>query len=273
MDSKARFEPRPLGRTGRVVGPLGLAASFGVGETGVLEAFERGVRYFYWGSLRRGSFGRGLREVLKKGREQSTVVIQTYTRIGMLMGPSVRRALRKLDTDHADVLLLGWWNSTPPQRILDAAQRLKDAGTVKHIALSTHERPLVAELATSQYEVFHMRYNAAHRGAEKEIFPHIPEARDSRPGIIAFTATRWGQLCARPKGLDPSVPVPTAGDCYRFCLSDRHVDVALCGARNDQDVKDALDNLDKGPMTPEEIAWMKTVGDAVRARATNLRDR
>ncbi len=43
----ASFEPRPLGRTGKVVGPLGLAASYGVGEKGVELAFERGVRYFY----------------------------------------------------------------------------------------------------------------------------------------------------------------------------------------------------------------------------------
>ena len=53
----AGFAPRPLGRTGKLVGPLGLAASFGVGETGVEIAHERGVNYFYWGSMRKTAFG------------------------------------------------------------------------------------------------------------------------------------------------------------------------------------------------------------------------
>lgn len=268
----AGFEPRALGKTGRIVGPLGLAASFGVGAAGVEEAYERGVRYFYWGSLRRGDFGRGLGKVLKKDRAGTTLVIQTYTRLAMLMGVSLRRALRKLETDHADVLLLGWWNSEPPRRIVDAALRLRDAGVVKHVALSTHHRPLVP-LLSKDWDAVHLRYNAVHRGAEKEIFPHLPAARDSRLGVVAFTATRWGNLLVRPRGLDPSVPVPTAGDCYRFCLSDPHVDVAVCGARSTEDVRSACDAMAKGPMSEDELAWMRKVGDAVRAVSTGLRDR
>jgi predicted aldo/keto reductase-like oxidoreductase len=268
----AGFAPRPLGRTGKLVGPLGLAASFGVGERGVEIAYERGCRYFYWGSFRRAAFGRGLKNIMAKDRAGTQLVIQSYTRIGMLMGVSVRRALRQLGTDHCDVLLLGWWNGMPPTRIMDAARRLKDAGTVKHIAVSTHARPKVPEFSGT-FDVVHMRYNAAHRGAEKEIFPHIPEARDSRAGIVAFTATRWGHLLKPAKGLDPSIKVPTAGDCYRFCVTDPHVDVAICGGRNDQDVIDACDAMDRGPMSPDELAWMRKVGDAVRGNATSLRDR
>jgi len=266
------FEPRPLGRTGKIVGPLGLASSFGVGERGVEIAHERGCRYFYWGSLRRAGFGRGLRNVLARDREKTTLVIQTYTRIGMLMGVSVRRALRKLGTDRCEVLLLGWWNAMPPARIIDAAKRLRDSGVVKHLAVSTHARPKVPELA-GVFDIVHLRYNAVHRGAEKEIFPHIPEARDSRAGIVAFTATRWGHLLQRPKGLEESVPVPTAGDCYRFCLTDPHVDVVLCGARNDADVVHACDAMEKGPLSADEVAWMRKVGDSVRATVTKVRDR
>jgi aryl-alcohol dehydrogenase-like predicted oxidoreductase len=256
----AGFEPRPLGRTGKLVGPLGLAASYGVGEKGVELAFERGVRYFYWGSLRKTSYGKGLKNVLAKDRAGTTLVIQTYTRIGMLMGVSLRRALRWLGTDHCDVLLLGWWNGMPPARIMDAARRLKDSGAVKHLAVSTHERPKVPEFS-GIFDIVHVRYNAAHRGAEKEIFPHIPEARDSRAGIVAFTATRWGKLLKPQRGLDGKTP--TAADCYRFCLTDPHVDVVIAGARNDQDVIDACDGMAKGPLSPDELGWMRRVGDVV----------
>ena len=44
------------------------------------------------------------------------VVIQTYTRLGVLMRWSLCRALRSLGTDHADVLLLGWCGMQPAEQ-------------------------------------------------------------------------------------------------------------------------------------------------------------
>ena len=67
--------------------------------------------------------------------------------------------------------------------------------------------------------------------------------------------------------------MPTAGDCYRFCLSQEKVDVVLCGARSEADVHHALDGLAKGPMSESELAWMRQVGDAVRGTVTTIRDR
>lgn len=265
------FEPRALGRTGKIVGPLGLAASYGADEKAVEAAFERGVRYFYWGSMRTASFGRGLASVCRKDREKVVVCLQTYSPLGSYFGRSVRSGLRKLGIEQCDVLLLGYWNRIPPPRIVDAAKRLRDQGLVKHVALSTHERPIVAQLGTGpDYDVFHLRYNATHRGAEQEIFAKLPEAREARAGLVCFTATRWGHLL-RPKGLPPDVPVPTAGDCYRFCLTPRHVDLVIAGSQDEKQVHHALDALEKGPMTPDELAWMRRVGDHVRKTATKLR--
>jgi len=48
------FAPVVLGRTGLVVGRLGVAASYGVPTKAVEEAFEQGVNYLYWGTYRRG---------------------------------------------------------------------------------------------------------------------------------------------------------------------------------------------------------------------------
>ena len=71
------FEPRALGRTGKLVGPLGLAASYGADDKAVEAAFERGVRYFYWGSFRKASYGRGLKNVCAKARDKTVVCIQS----------------------------------------------------------------------------------------------------------------------------------------------------------------------------------------------------
>jgi aryl-alcohol dehydrogenase-like predicted oxidoreductase len=176
---------------------------------------------------------------------------------------AVEQALLRLRLDHADFLILGWWNKAPPRRILDAARALVDAGRVKRLMISGHQRTLFPALAEDPaYEAIMVRYNAAHTGAETEVFPLLKEPR---PGVVAYTATRWGDLLD-PKLVPPGEAVPRASDCYRFALSHPSVDLVLSGPANGAELDEALAALDRGPMSPEEIAWMKRVGAAVRAR-------
>ena len=148
-----------------------MAAGYGVPAAAVERAFERGVNYLYWGSVRRGPFGQALRN-LKQQRDRMVLVLQSYSRVAALMAPSVEMALRKLNFDYADVLLLGLWNHKPPARILEASHKLRERGLIRHIAISTHHRPLVAELnADPGVGIVHVRYNAVHKGAESEVFP------------------------------------------------------------------------------------------------------
>lgn len=209
------WEPVTLGRSGLVTPPLGVAASYGIGEKDVEHAFDRGVRLYYWGSRRARGFGRGLRTVARRDRARVVTVIQTYTRAASLMRPSLEIALRQLGTDYTDILLLGWWNKVPPARILDAAVRLKEAGKARAIMVSCHDRPtFVALNARPELDALMVRYNAAHPGAETEVFPHLG---DRRAGVVAYTATRWGHL-PDPRLTPPGEKTPRASDCYRFCL-------------------------------------------------------
>ena len=58
---KNRF--RLLGRTGLKVGRLGVACSYGAPTAAFEEAFEQGVNYFYWGSMRKESMARAIRNI------------------------------------------------------------------------------------------------------------------------------------------------------------------------------------------------------------------
>jgi aryl-alcohol dehydrogenase-like predicted oxidoreductase len=249
-----------FGRTGRTVGRLGLACSYGADDRCVSMAFERGVSYYYWGTFRRAGFAAGLRR-LQSARDRILLTVQSYSRVAGLLGWSLERALRKLEMDYADVLLLGLWNKPVSPRILDAARRLKSRGLVRYLAVSTHHRPLAPQLAAAgEIDILHVRYNAIHRGAEREIFPLLPP-REARPGIVSFTATSWGQLLT-PKQMPAGERVPTAADCYRFVLSNPAVDICLSGPKDAAQFQSALDALDRGPMTAGEIAWMERVGKA-----------
>jgi len=259
------WQKRPLGRTGISVSRLGLGSSYGVAGRDVDRAIERGINYLYWGSRRRDDFGKAIARAAKRDRAKLCVVVQSYSRSALALGPSLDLALRRLSIDYADVLLLGWWNAPPPRRILDAAQRTVEAGKARAVMISCHHRPTFATyIADPSYGAIMVRYNAAHRGAEQEVFPHL---QTTRPGVVAYTATRWGTL------LDPALlggePVPRGSDCYRFALSRPEVDVVIAGPKNGAELDEALAALDRGPLDTDERAWLERCGNAVRAMTTS----
>jgi aryl-alcohol dehydrogenase-like predicted oxidoreductase len=160
------------------------------------------------------------------------------------------------------VLLLGYWNRPIAPRIVDAALKLRDRGLARHLAVSTHQRSLAAELSDDRrLGALHIRYNAEHRGAEQDLFPKRPAG--GRPGMVAFTATSWGRLLD-PRRIPPGERVPCAADCYRFVLANPNVDVCMTGPSSEQQVTDSLAALDSGPMPPDEVDWMRRVGASVR---------
>lgn len=258
------WERRTLGRTGLNVSRIGLGSSYGIGARDVERAFERGINYMYWGSARRPGFGRGIRNIARRNRQDLVVVVQTYSRARIGLRPSVELALRRLRIDYADVLLLGWWNAPPPDRIIDGALALREAGKVRHLMVSCHDRPtFVKYIQDPCYGAIMVRYNAAHTGAEREVFPYLDEAQ-AAPGVVAYTATRWGALMD-PKMTPHDEQLPTATDCYRFVLSNPHVDLTLSGPANARQLDDALAALERGVMDEDELAWMRRVGKHVHS--------
>jgi aryl-alcohol dehydrogenase-like predicted oxidoreductase len=140
---------------------------------------------------------------------------------------------------------------------------MKKKGLIRFVGLSSHNRKMLGELAgEGEFDVLHFRYNAAHRGAEIEIFPYLNEEREKRPGTVTFTATRWGQLL-KAKKMPAGEKPPTAADCYRFALSNPAVDVCMSGAKTVEEMRENLALLETGPMTGAEIERMRRIGDFV----------
>jgi aryl-alcohol dehydrogenase-like predicted oxidoreductase len=204
-----------------------------------------------------------IKNICRKGkRDELIVVIQSYSRSAFLLEVFYRRALKLLALDHADVLLLGWYRKKPPQRILDKANAMKNKGMFRFLALSSHNLLLFPELAKENiFDIFHIRYSAAHRGAESETIPYL-EGKNS-PDIVSYTATRWGQLLQEKK-MPPGESAPTASDCYRFVLSHPAIDVCMTGPKNLQQMREALRALDLGPLGGDELERMRKIGDHIR---------
>ena len=171
------------------------------------------------------------------------------------------RALKVLGTDYLDLYQLYWLGKTSAwtEGTVEELLKLREEGKVRALGVSIHDRPRAGRLAEdSPLDLLMVRYNAAHPGAERDIFPHLAKRK---PMLVAYTATSWRRLLKRPGGWDG--PVPTAGDCYRFCLSNPHVDVVLSGPGSTAQLEENLAALERGPLSPEEQEWMRRFGKAV----------
>src|SRR5438046_10277262 len=113
-------------------------------------------------------------------------------------------------------------------------------------------------------DVLMVRYNAAHRGAEREVFPAADAAGVP---VIAYTALRWGGLLRPTPDDPPGFAVPPAPDWYRFVLQSPSVAVTLAAPHNRAELDEDLTVLTAGPLTPDEYARMAAHGERVRRHA------
>lgn len=255
------FARRDVPRLGRSLFRLGLSGSFGLDESGCREALET-AQYAFWSPRMKGLTA-ALKDALARDRGRYAVVA------GPLLGyapGAVRRAaegaLRTLGIDALDVLQLYWLGrmSAFTGAVREEMARLRQEGKVRALGASIHDRKRAGALAeASILDLLMVRYNAAHPGAEEDVFPHLAARR---PAVVAYTATAWRRLLKAPRGWTGRVP--SAGECYRFCLSSPHIDVALCGPRTAAEWRENVAALGKGPLSPEEMAFMRDFGRAVR---------
>ena len=257
-----------LGATGRQVFPLGLSATYRPGDRAVRRALDEGVNYLF-------AFGvdtqmnRVIRGMTADQRER--VVIATGGYNWLVWHPplktSLENALRRLRTDYIDVFhYLGVMKPADlGGRVRDEIAALRNDPRVRAVAVSCHDRRLAGQLAAAgEVDVLMIRYNAAHPGAERDIFPQVAA---HGTGVVSYTATRWTYLLRRPKGWPRDRPVASAGQCYRFVLSDPHVHVVLTAPRSERELVENLTEVRRGPLPDDELAFMREFGAHVHAHA------
>jgi aryl-alcohol dehydrogenase-like predicted oxidoreductase len=257
-----------LGRSGLKVGRLGISSSYGAPAEAFEMAFEAGCNYFTYGTFIKGGsmeMRKAVRNIVnKRQRDRLVVSIFSYSHTYFLIEPLLKRDLKKLGTDYADFLILGYYNTRPGNRMMDVIYGLKDKGLIRNLAISSHKRAVFARLEKEKLlDGMHLRYNAVHRGAEQDVFPFFD--RIDRPGIVSFTATRWGQLL-NAKRMPPGNHPPKATDAYRFALSNPYIDVCMTGARNTKEMQENIHVLEKGPMEEEELTKIRKIGDYLYGR-------
>lgn len=258
------FLNRPFGGTGLSVSPLGLSASYYPGRNAIQAAVDLGINLFFAFSFDI-QMTRALRQLMPPQRDKFVLVTGAYNYIWWAQDvrTTFEKRLRQFKTDYIDVFLfMGVMKPAEfALRVQDDLRKLKEEGKVRGIGLSCHDRPFLGKLAANgAVDTLMLRYNAAHRGAEIDIFPHLAA---HKPGVISYTATRWTALLRRPKTWPKGGRVPTAGECYRFVLSNPHVHTVLTAPRSERELRENVNAVRNGPLDDEDMRFMRDFGDAV----------
>ena len=256
-------ERQELGRTGMQTSRLGIGSTFDAPAHVIEAAFERGINYLYWGTVRQPEFALAMRNLVKQYRDELILTIQSYSQEPDTIEGEVEEALRSAGLENFDFLLLGNRAEVPNDAYVEVFERLRGRGIVRFISLSSHNRPMLPQLlaayeqGNSPYELLMFRYNAVHRGAEKDVFPFVTEG--PRPMMATYTATRWGHLLDASK-MPPGEKPVSARDCYRYSLSNPAVDMVICGPANAEQMDEAISALERGPLEPEERERIERIG-------------
>ena len=252
---------RDVARLGRPIHRVGIACNFGLDGSAFEAALDAGINYVYWTPKMR-AVTPVLKAALKRDRDRIILATgPTFSFFGNSLRKGADQIRKMLDIDQIDILQQFWLGkmSAETEATTDALRELKASGKVAMIGTSIHDRPRAGKLAADKtFDMLMVRYNAAHPGAETEIFPHV---EPNHTMVTSYTATRWRKLLKRPRGWTGATP--TAADCYRFALSRAEVDVTLMGVDSAAQLAENLNGLKRGPMDPDELRWMREFGRVV----------
>ncbi|MDP3275815.1 MAG: aldo/keto reductase [Deltaproteobacteria bacterium] len=249
---------RPFGETGLSLAPI----AFSGARQPVASVFSRGrdagMNAFFWEPSHHT-----LTKFIRGAHRKSELVVSTgsYHADAKSIERDVDLALRRLGVDRLGVFLLFWARSDArlDQSAFETLERLKERGKIAAHGFSTHLRDLAERaVARNRWDVVMTRFNAAHVGAERSLFPTLTQRKTA---AIAFTSLCYTRLLRPVRGAATS-PI-SAADCYRFSLSDPAVGLVLAAPSRAQDADAALQALKNPALSPDQLQAIRAHGREV----------
>jgi predicted aldo/keto reductase-like oxidoreductase len=235
------------------------------------HALDRGIDFLNWCGVPDGLSA----AIAGLGQRRSEVVVcvQFEARTAAEARRELDSVLEQLHTDYVDVLTFyyvesaqEWDEIAGPRGALEFCMAARREGRVRLLGLTSHQRPLAATIAQARVlDLLMIRYNAAHRGAEHEVFPTTVAL--GMP-VVVYTCLRWGALL-RGTPDDPAGFVPPRPPAwYRFALQHSAVSVALASPANRAELEEDLEVLRAtGPLPSEQYESLAEHGRRVRCHA------
>jgi aryl-alcohol dehydrogenase-like predicted oxidoreductase len=217
------------------------------------------------------------------------------------LAESVERSLRRLNTDHIDLLQLHGvtpdWYERVRDRFVPAAKRLQQQGKFRFFGLTEnfandhHHETLTLGLADDLYDAMMVGYNLLTPMPEEHV---LPEAQRRDVGILVMCAVR--RAIARPAQLETLVAelkakgelptdalperdplgwlvhdgvdsVPSAA--YKFAVSHPAVSCVLSGTANVEHLEANVASINGAPLPPADRARLVKLFSPIRRNLGN----
>ena len=252
------MEKRQLGRTGLMVPPIAIGGapfSYAHRSAGwdprspdghrlaietITAAIDAGITYLdtapaYGDGYSESLFG----EVLRTRRQDCVLASKAWYALdhqGVV--DSVHASLRRLNTDHIDILQIHGRMYTPAEvehvihgGPLDALRQLREQGKISHIGITTEEPwTAIPFLAIEDIEVYQIAYNIIYQAAARHF---LIEAAKVNAGVVTMRTMTSGIFQREMAALAPGWQA--AHDLYevslKFVLSDSRVHTGIIGMR------------------------------------------
>lgn len=136
-------------------------------------------------------------EALAGRRDEAFLVSKIYPHNASRRGVSAacERSLRRLRTDRIDLYLLHWRGAHPLAETIDAFERLREAGKIRHWGVSNLDVADMEELAAlpagARCATNQVHYSASARGVEFDLLPWM---RARRMPMMAYSPIDEGRL-------------------------------------------------------------------------------
>lgn len=243
---------------------LGLATrgNTGLESEDVERAVAAGVNYLNW-----CGHSDGMQDWIRQAgprRGDVHVAVQFSARTAVEAERELEKCLEDLGTEYLDVVTYyyvesaaEWEELTGPGGAAEVIEDARESAVVRSIGLTSHQRSLAAGFAMSgRLDMLMIRYNAAHRGAEVDVFPET----DSRGlPVVAFTCQRWGGLASPTPGDPTGFQPPSAPEWYRWVLCQSAVTVALAAPNGADELDEVLGVL--GDWKGQDDAWYQQLSE------------
>ena len=270
---RGAFLSRDASAFGKPILRLGLASHMEtkIEPADIEHALDSGINFLNWAG-EEDVFSRAIAG-LGSRRDDLVICVQFAARRAPDAALELQSILKTLNTDYVDILTFyyvesrdEWGTLSGPGGALAYCRAAQQAGLVRRLGMTTHQRALAAEVAwTGLLDLLMLRYNAAHRGAEREIFPSTDA---HRMPVIGYTALRWGALLKSTPSDPPGFVAPRAPSWYRFVLQSPSVAVTLAAPHNRAELDEDLSVLEAtGPLEAEEYERLAKHGERVRRHA------
>jgi len=214
----------------------------------IAYAYENGVNYFdtapyYCNSNSEVALGHAVKNFRDK------ILISTKCPIDKGMGADgyrkhLERSLTRLGTDHID--FYHFWslnrgsydNTVVGEGLLEAAEKAKEEGLIRHISFSFHDNPQVirhiidtSEAHGVKMESMLCQYNLLDRSNEEM----LAYAHEKGLGTVAMGPVGGGRLAAPTElyaRLTGKPSIATYELAFKFCLGNPNLNCALSGMQN-----------------------------------------